>query len=63
MGWRQSSGRSVRVDDPQKLGAAWDEVLNADRPAVLEVITDPNIPLLPPFRQTRPRAARRLRRK
>ncbi|MCF3139785.1 thiamine pyrophosphate-requiring protein [Paenarthrobacter sp. AR 02] len=41
--------KGVRVDDPQKLGAAWDEVLNADRPAVLEVITDPNIPLLPPF--------------
>ena len=41
--------KGVRVDDPAMLGAAWDEVLNADRPAVLEVLTDPNIPLLPPF--------------
>lgn len=41
--------KGVRVDDPAQLGAAWDEVLSADRPAVLEVLTDPNIPLLPPF--------------
>jgi pyruvate dehydrogenase (quinone) len=41
--------KGVRVDDPSQLGAAWDEVLSADRPAVLEVLTDPNIPLLPPF--------------
>jgi pyruvate dehydrogenase (quinone) len=41
--------RGVRVDDPAQLGAAWDAVLSADRPAVLEVLTDPNVPLLPPF--------------
>lgn len=41
--------KGVRVDDPAQLGAAWDEVLAADRPAVLEVLTDPNIPMLPPF--------------
>ena len=38
----------VRVDDPDVLGDAWDEVLRADRPAVLEVVVDPNIPPLPP---------------
>ncbi|SFT77087.1 thiamine pyrophosphate-requiring protein [Arthrobacter sp. ov118] len=41
--------KGVRVDDPAQLGAAWDAVLSADRPAVLEVLTDPNTPLLPPF--------------
>lgn len=39
----------VRVEDPGKLGEAWDFALNADRPVILEVRTDPDIPLLPPF--------------
>jgi pyruvate dehydrogenase (quinone) len=38
----------VRVDRPDQIGAAWDRVLNADRPAVLEAVTDPNVPPLPP---------------
>jgi pyruvate dehydrogenase (quinone) len=38
----------VRVDDPDAVGSAWDECLNAGRPAVLEVITDPEVPPLPP---------------
>jgi pyruvate dehydrogenase (quinone) len=38
----------VRVDDPEAVGSAWDECLNAGRPAVLEVITDPEVPPLPP---------------
>jgi pyruvate dehydrogenase (quinone) len=38
----------VRVDRPDDIGAAWDRVLSADRPAVLEAITDPNVPPLPP---------------
>ncbi len=38
----------VRVDRPDQIGAAWDQVLHADRPAVLEAITDPNVPPLPP---------------
>jgi pyruvate dehydrogenase (quinone) len=37
------------VEDPGKLGEAWDFALTADRPVILEVRTDPNIPLLPPF--------------
>ncbi|MFD0795387.1 thiamine pyrophosphate-requiring protein [Mucilaginibacter litoreus] len=40
--------KGVKVDDPEKLGAAWDEVLSADRPAVLEVVVDPNVPTIPP---------------
>ncbi|WP_309073836.1 thiamine pyrophosphate-requiring protein [Paenarthrobacter sp.] len=39
----------IRVEDPAKLGDAWDYALSVDRPAVIEVLTDPNIPLLPPF--------------
>jgi pyruvate dehydrogenase (quinone) len=38
----------VRVDRPDAIAAAWDEVLGADRPAVLEAVTDPNVPPLPP---------------
>ncbi len=37
-----------RVDNPDKLGDAWERALSADRPAVLEVITDANVPPLPP---------------
>ncbi|MEU7530602.1 thiamine pyrophosphate-requiring protein [Saccharothrix sp. NPDC042600] len=38
----------VNVDAPDDLGAAWDEVLGADRPAVLDVRCDPNVPPIPP---------------
>ncbi|WP_309115312.1 thiamine pyrophosphate-requiring protein [Saccharothrix sp.] len=38
----------VNVDAPDDLGAAWDEVLRADRPAVLDVRCDPNVPPIPP---------------
>ena len=38
----------VRVDTPEGVGAGWDECLNAGRPALLEVITDPEVPPLPP---------------
>lgn len=36
------------MDDPDKVGAAWDEALAWDRPVVLEVKTDPNVAPLPP---------------
>jgi pyruvate dehydrogenase (quinone) len=38
----------IRVDDPEQIGAAWDEALAADRPALVEAITDPEVPPLPP---------------
>jgi len=38
----------LRVDDPEQLGAAWEQALSADGPFVLEVMVDPNIPPLPP---------------
>jgi pyruvate dehydrogenase (quinone) len=38
----------LRVDDPSRLASAWDEVLSAGKPALLEVITDANVPPLPP---------------
>ena len=40
--------KGIYVDDPEKLGAAWDEALAAKRPVVLEVKTDPEVPPLPP---------------
>ncbi len=40
--------RGIFVDTPQRLGSAWEEALAADRPVVLEVRTDPNVPPLPP---------------
>ena len=40
--------KGIFVDDPDKVGAAWDEALASDRPVVLEAFTDPNVPPLPP---------------
>jgi pyruvate dehydrogenase (quinone) len=38
----------IRVDKPEQIGAAWDEALKADRPCIIEAITDPEVPPLPP---------------
>ncbi|MFN2629505.1 MAG: thiamine pyrophosphate-dependent enzyme, partial [Gaiellaceae bacterium] len=38
----------IRVDRPEDVGAAWDEALACSRPCVLEAITDPEVPPLPP---------------
>jgi len=40
--------KGIFVNDPEKLGSAWDEALAADRPVILECYTDPNVPPLPP---------------
>jgi pyruvate dehydrogenase (quinone) len=40
--------KGIRVDSPDKVGPAWDEALNADRPVVYEAVTDPEVPPLPP---------------
>ena len=38
----------VRVDRPEQVAGAWDRVINADRPALLEAVVDPNVPPMPP---------------
>jgi pyruvate dehydrogenase (quinone) len=48
--------KGIRVESPEEIAPAWDEVLAADRPAVLEAVTDPEVPPLPPhitFEQAR----------
>lgn len=38
----------IRVSEPEALAGAWERALSADRPTVLEVVTDPDVPPLPP---------------
>ena len=38
----------LRIDDPAAIGPAWDQALAADRPMVLEMVTDANVPPVPP---------------
>jgi pyruvate dehydrogenase (quinone) len=38
----------IRVDRPEDVGEAWDRALAAGRPALVEVVTDPEVPPLPP---------------
>jgi pyruvate dehydrogenase (quinone) len=38
----------VRVDKPADIAPAWEEALKADRPTVLEMVTDPTVPPAPP---------------
>jgi pyruvate dehydrogenase (quinone) len=38
----------VRVEDPADVGLAWDRALAADCPIVLDIVTDPEVPPLPP---------------
>ncbi|MBV8395015.1 MAG: thiamine pyrophosphate-requiring protein [Actinobacteria bacterium] len=40
--------KGIKVDDPDLVGQAWDEALAADRPVVVEAMTDPEVPPLPP---------------
>jgi pyruvate dehydrogenase (quinone) len=40
--------RGIIVDDPDRVGPAWDEAFSADRPVVVEFRADPNVPPLPP---------------
>jgi pyruvate dehydrogenase (quinone) len=46
----------IAVDKPGDIGPAWDRALASDKPAVLDVRTDPSIPPIPPhatFEQAR----------
>jgi pyruvate dehydrogenase (quinone) len=38
----------IRVDDPSQVAPAWEEALRADRPVLVEAVTDPEVPPLPP---------------
>jgi pyruvate dehydrogenase (quinone) len=40
--------KGIYVDRADSVGSAWNEALEADRPVVLEVKTDPEVPPLPP---------------
>jgi pyruvate dehydrogenase (quinone) len=39
---------SEYIDRPDQLGAAWERALSADRPTVLDVRCDPDVPPVPP---------------
>lgn len=40
--------RGIWVDRPDRVGEAWDEALSAECPCVIEAITNPDVPPLPP---------------
>ena len=40
--------RGILVDRPEEVGPAWDAALRAERPVVIEAVTDPDVPPLPP---------------
>jgi pyruvate dehydrogenase (quinone) len=40
--------KGLRVERPDEVGPAWDVALRADRPCVIDAVTDPNVPPLPP---------------
>ena len=40
--------KGIYVDDPERMGAAWDEALAATMPVIINVRTDPDVPPLPP---------------
>ncbi|HEX4792121.1 MAG TPA: thiamine pyrophosphate-requiring protein, partial [Actinospica sp.] len=40
--------RAVFIDSPDQIGPAWEQALAADRPTVLDVRCDPDVPPIPP---------------
>jgi pyruvate dehydrogenase (quinone) len=48
-GFARSLGvNGISVDKPEDVGPAWDRALSSDRPTVLDVRTDPDVPPIPP---------------
>jgi pyruvate dehydrogenase (quinone) len=45
---RQLGLEGIRVEAPDGVGPAWDRALAADGPVVIDVVTDPEVPPLPP---------------
>jgi pyruvate dehydrogenase (quinone) len=51
--WGELLGlKGIRCDSGDLMGKAWDEALSADRPVVLEVVVDQEVPPLPPHIKT-----------
>jgi pyruvate dehydrogenase (quinone) len=47
--WAEMIGlQGIRTEDPSEIGQCWERALSAERPTVLEVVTDPEVPPLPP---------------
>ena len=40
--------KGIYCDDPERIGAAWEEALASDRPVIMNMKADPNVPPLPP---------------
>ena len=40
--------KGIRVDDPERIAGAWDEAFASDCPVLIEFISDPDVPPLPP---------------
>jgi pyruvate dehydrogenase (quinone) len=38
----------IKVEEPERVGEAWEEALGAGRPVLYEAVTDPEVPPLPP---------------
>jgi pyruvate dehydrogenase (quinone) len=48
-GFARSLGlHGIAVNEPGRVGPAWDQALAADRPTVLDLRTDPDVPPIPP---------------
>ncbi len=45
---RQLGLGGLRIDDPSQVGPAWEQAFAADRPVLLEMVTDANVPPVPP---------------
>jgi pyruvate dehydrogenase (quinone) len=40
--------KGIELDEPERIGEAWEAALAADRPTLIDAKTDPNVPPLPP---------------
>ena len=40
--------KGIYVNKPEDIGPAWDQAFASDRPVVIDVITDPDVPTIPP---------------
>jgi pyruvate dehydrogenase (quinone) len=45
---RQLGLQGIRVEEPGEIGPAWDRALGHEGPSLIDVVTDPEVPPLPP---------------